>query len=298
MNAFRSIFAQVRGASTSLWLITLLAIVTSSALADERTEYFIRLLQTSSTFKVRAQAALGLGRLEPSRDVLDALSGALRGDDHPAVRAAAATALGKLADVSVKPALERAQRDADADVRTAARTALAELARAGRSQSTVASSSAQRPDPATGARQGSARPRFYVGVGVPSAQQVRLPEPTKNTLRDILVRQLEVIDGVLIAPLEEREPQARAVIEKRKLTGYYIDSSVVSLQRTESGVRAEVSVVLGTYPGRDMKAMLRGGATVPGSGGPDAERRAIEGAFQGAVRRIHQAMEATLASGR
>jgi hypothetical protein len=298
VNGIRSIFAHGRGARWSLWVVVILAIVTSSALADERTEYFIRLLQTSSTFKVRAQAALGLGRLEPSRDAIQALSGALKDDDHPAVRAAAATALGKLADRSVKPALERAKRDANADVRHAARTALVEIERAPSAQPSASASRSRGAEGATGARQGSARPRFYVGVGEPSAQQVRLGEATKSSLRSILVRQLEGIDGVLVAPPKERPPQARAVIEKRKLTGYYIDSSVVSLQRTESGTRAEVSLILGSYPGRDMKAMLRGGATVPGAGGPDAERRAIEGAFQGAVRRIHQAMESTLASGR
>jgi len=272
-------------------VVGILTIVTSSALADERTEYFIRLLQTSSTFKVRAQAALGLGKLEPSRDSIEALTVALRDDSHPAVRAAAAAALGKIADPSVKAALQRAQRDPDPDVRVAAKGALSELGSA-RAQPAVAASRETREGRVTG---GPAR--FYVGVGVPNAQ-TQISEPTRKGLREILVRQLENIDGVLIAPLEERPPQARAVIEKRRLTGYYIDSSVVTVQRTESGVRAEVSVILGTYPGRDMKAMLRGGATVPGSGGPEAERRAIEGAFQGAVRRIHQAMESTLASGR
>lgn len=296
MNRFRSIIGQSRGASISLLVVAFLAIASNSAFADERTEYFIRLLQTSSTFKVRAQAALGLGRLDPSREVIDALAGALQGDDHPAVRAAAATALGKLGDPSARPALERAKRDSDADVRSAATTALAELDRAPRGDTALASA---RPPSSTAptAPQSTGRPRFYVGVGVPNVQ-AEITESVRRSLRDILVRQLEGLDGVVIAPPDERDAQARAVIEKRKLTGYYIDSSIVSLQRTPSGVRAEVSVILGTYPGRDMKAVLRGGATVPGTGGPEAERRAIEGAFQGAVRRIQQAMESTLASGR
>lgn len=245
---------------------------------------------------MRAQAALGLGRLEASSDVVGALTRALNGDDHPVVRAAAATALGKLADRAAMPALEKAKRDPSSDVRSAAKTALASLersAKARRSASVKRDRTSER-----GARQApSGRPRFYVGVGTPAAQ-ARIAAPTRRALREILVAQLSRVDGVVIAPPNERPAQARSVIEKRKLTGYFVDGSVVSVQRTESGVRAEVSVILGTYPGRDMKAMLRGGATVPGAGGPDAERRAIEGAFQGAMRRLQQAMESTLASGR
>ncbi len=77
------------------------------------------------------------------------------------------------------------------------------------------------------------------------------------------------------------------------MTGYYLDSSVVSIEQTPAGTRVVVSVIVGTYPGRDMRAILQGAATVPGSSGPGAIRAAIEGALRGAIRRLSQAMEAS-----
>lgn len=278
-----------------LWLALMLSFA-PSAHADERTEYFIRLLQTSSTFKVRAQAALGLGRLEPRPEALEALHQAVLEDSHEAVRAAAASALGRLGDASSRSALERASRDSNREVSAAAREALAMLGR--------------RSVPQTGAvavrdRDRSARPRpsgparYYVSVTTPSAAGVQVSAQTREALRDFFVRQLESLDGVVIAPKDQSDREAQATIKKQKLIGYGVDTSITRLETNASGVRAEVSVVLWTHPGRAVKAMLNGGASVPGARGGDAERRALEGAIQSASRRLGQAIEsATLASGR
>ncbi|MEM9193221.1 MAG: hypothetical protein AAGF12_28865, partial [Myxococcota bacterium] len=59
-----------------------------------------------------------------------------------------------------------------------------------------------------------------------------------------------------------------------------------------------VSVIVNTYPGRDMRAILQGAATVQGGGsGPQARRQAIEGALSGALRRLPQALQAADARG-
>jgi hypothetical protein len=61
-------------------------------------------------------------------------------------------------------------------------------------------------------------------------------------------------------------------------------------------VRAQVSVIVGTYPGRDMRAMLSGAATVSGGGSGDSTRlEAVQAAYSGALRRLPQAMQAGLA---
>ena len=65
---------------------------------------------------------------------------------------------------------------------------------------------------------------------------------------------------------------------------------MVSADATANGTRVAVSVIVGTYPGRDMRAILNGAATVPGSGGPEADRAAVEGAIRGALRNLPQAL--------
>jgi len=56
---------------------------------DPRNTYLIKLLQGSSQFRVRAQAAISLGAVTSSGGAVEALTVALA-DKHPAVRAAAA----------------------------------------------------------------------------------------------------------------------------------------------------------------------------------------------------------------
>ena len=74
--------------------VAALLLVAGPVHADARTDYLVRLLQNSSTFRVRAQAALSLGRIENDSKVVKALSRALD-DDHPAVRTAAASSPGR-----------------------------------------------------------------------------------------------------------------------------------------------------------------------------------------------------------
>ena len=67
----------------------------------------------------------------------------------------------------------------------------------------------------------------------------------------------------------------------------------MSLEDNGDGTRAVISVIVNTYPGRDMRAMLRGAATVPGGHDAFAQRTAIEGAVRGAIRSLPQAMAAS-----
>ena len=87
-------------------LVTLLAL-SSVAFADARTDYLVRALRTSPMYRVRAQAAISLGAVQTEPQVVEALGAALR-DDHPSVRAAAASSLERHGDPSALPALRAA----------------------------------------------------------------------------------------------------------------------------------------------------------------------------------------------
>ena len=252
----------------------------------QRVEYLVRLLRTSDTFRVRAQAAISLGRVESSSEVVRALSQAL-GDDHPAVRTAAASSLERLADPSALGALRNRARDRDAGVRRAVAGAIRALERVARTQPTNGN------DNDTTTTQSNANAEFYVGVGMPGTKQARLDREALQRARQFVERQVREMDGVELAPDRESNSAAQRVIQQRRLTGYYIDSSIVSVDESGGGTRAVVSVILNTYPGRDMRAILQGAATVPGASGNSAREQAIEGALRGALRRLPQAMAAS-----
>jgi hypothetical protein len=269
----------------ALVAVGILAMTAGSPAAGQgRADYLIRLLKTSDTFRVRAQAALSLGRLEADEAVVGALSGALR-DPHPAVRSAAASSLEKLGDPSALPALRLARKDDNSTAREAVHRAIASLERIARTRPRAA------PLPPDEAPSGPAR--FYVAVATPKSNSGSVPANTLAEARQVLVRQLGQMDGVLIAPEKEPPGKVKKVLSDRKLLGYHVESSVVQIEETSSGTRAVVSVILATYPGRDMRAMLQGSATVPGARGPSAAAQAIEGALTGALRRLPQALVAS-----
>lgn len=277
-----------RRIASLLLLVMVLAPVV--AVADQRSDLLIRMLTTSPEFRVRTQAALSLGRTDGGSDVVAALVRAL-GDDNAAVRAAAATALGTVGDASSVAALRRAQQDSDSGVRRAAAGSLRTVearAGSGAGSATAASTSSSSSGSDSSASAGSAR--YYVGVGMPGSRAPRISGDLLQHARNVVVAQVRSVGGAEIAPDNESTTAARSVLQRRRLAGVYLDCSIVSAEATASGTRVAVSVIVGTYPGRDMRAILNGAATVPGASGPEADRMAIEGAIRGAMRNLPQAM--------
>lgn len=259
-------------------------VVVSSVLApghaqadDPRSSYLIKLLEGSSQFRVRAQAAISLGAVAPSATVLGALGNALR-DVHPAVRAAAATSLGRVGDSSKVASLRPLERDPEEPVRNAAKQAIAKLE--------GASAPVRMPEPT----QPSGPAQYYVAVGVTGSRVGAVDAALLTAARNYIRDRVKQIDGVVIAPEGESSDSASRELKRRNLRGFYIDSSIMSLdKKPDGGTRVAVSVILGTYPGRDMRAIMQGAATVSGGGSSDPEQ-AMQGAFSGALRQLPQAL--------
>lgn len=114
-------------------VIGLCALFAPAALADDdeaappsSSEGFIRLvevLQSGASFKVRATAAVALGRMGDQR-AIPVLAAVVDDDDNYAVRAAAVTALGRMNDPGAVAPLMDALDDADEYVRNEAADAL------------------------------------------------------------------------------------------------------------------------------------------------------------------------------
>jgi hypothetical protein len=248
-----------------------------AAQADARSDYLIRLLQSSSQFRVRVQAAISLGTVTGASQVVRALTTAL-GDEHPAVRAAAANSLGRLGDPSAISSLRAVENDAEPPVRVAAKAAIAKLEVAARRRGDAIRQEGPRGPP-----------RFYVAMGRTASKVPEMSASELEAARRELRDRVGQMDGVVLAPEGENSADARKVLSRRKLRGYYLETSVTSVEdKPGGGTRVAVSVIVATYPGRDMRAILSGAATAMGGG--DARRQATAAAFKSALRKLPQAM--------
>jgi hypothetical protein len=250
----------------------------SAARADAREEYLLGLLRNSEAFRVRAQAALSLGQMAPTDESITALERAV-GDDHPAVRVSAISSLRRLGAKQSLAVVQRATRDPNAAVRRAALEAVGALEAIGER------------------KRGPGQTEYLVAVGMPGAKAERVSRQMLFDARVFLSEQLLRLQGIELAPDDLTPADAKREISARKLHGFYLESSVVTLEPEDAGVRAVVSIVVLSYPGRDMRAMLRGAATASGRYDAETTEQAIQGAYVGALRRLPTVLQAAKAKG-
>jgi hypothetical protein len=259
-------------------LVAIALLFASTAQADARHDYLLRLLRNSDAFRVRAQAALSLGQLESTPKSVAALERAVR-DRHPAVRVSAIASLRRLGAKDSLPVVQKATRDKNKAVRRAAVDAAARLNAIGERE------------------RGPGEPQYLVAVGMPGAKAERVSRQMLFDARIYLSEQLLALDGVELAPDDLTPADAKREIAQRKLHGYYLESSIVRLDPKGSGVRAVVSIIVLSYPGRDMRGMLRGAATASGRYSAETAEQAVQGAFVGALRRLPTVLAAAKAKG-
>ncbi len=210
-------------------LVLLAAVVPPAARADAQTERAVRALETSSSLKVRSQAALVLGQLR-AVEAAPALRRAATSDPAPAVRLAAIAALSKLGPAEARSTLQTAARgDGDESVRAAAAGALAAL-----------------EGPAPSAAHGNPSVSLEEAVGTAGSPAERA------ALHDAIGRRLR-----------------EAGFHVQGSGGIRLKPSIIHLEVERAGektviaVRAELVAVEG---GGRMAAMLEGGARLSATG--------------------------------
>ena len=259
-------------------LVAVAVLFASTAHADGRQDYLQGLLRNSDAFRVRAQAALSLGQLDSTRRSVAALERAI-GDRHPAVRVSAIASLRRLGAKGSLSIVEKATRDKNKAVRRAAVEAAAELSSIGDRE------------------RGPGEPQYLLAVGMPGAKAERVSRQMLFDARIYLSEQLLALHGVELAPDDLTPADAKREITQRKLHGYYLESSIVTLEPKGGGVRAVVSIIVLSYPGRDMRGMLRGAATASGRYSAETAEQAVQGAFVGALRRLPTVLAAAKGTG-
>ncbi len=223
-------------------LLLVAAAHASTARADAQTDRAVRALETSSSLKVRSQAALVLGQLR-ALEAAPALRRAATSDPAPAVRIAAVAALAKLGAGDARATIEAvAREDGDQAVRSAAASALAEL-------------DAAPPSPARPVRGATAVSlEEAVGEAGSAAQRIALRDAIGRRLREAGF-QVQGSGGLRLKPSIVRLDVERAG------------------EKTVVAIRAELVAVEG---GGRMAAMLEGGARLSATGNlGDSELAAV-----------------------
>jgi hypothetical protein len=233
--------------------LLLLAAVRASA---DKIDTLTRTLMQDSSYKVRVQAALVLGKLGDRRAV-PALIQALR-DENETVRGVAATSLGRIGDKSAANALMTASTsDASEFVRTQARKAL-ELVAGGGGNTSISAA------PKAGAR-------FYVAIdfnaGKGNAQYGQL-------VREALAKELQKLPSVTLSVGGGGQP-SRSVLASKHLQGFIVDGTIQRLSTTPSGgsqtIDCDLKAFVATFPERSIKMMTQEGASLQTGSGPSEE---------------------------
>jgi hypothetical protein len=286
-----------RARKRSFAVLAAIVLATGLAGADGRTDYLVRMLRTSTQYRVRIQAALTLGEIADSAS-LPALVEALE-DEESSVRVAALAALARIGDPSVLDAVRARVRDRNGSVARQARTSVRTLEQIAQRQAAAGGGTSGTGGPGP---TGAPAARFYVGLGGMGNRAGVRGDEAKALLRRFLSDEIASAPGVVITPADETPAQTTKVLKQKRLTGYWVDGSITKLTRENGNIRAEISLMVMTNPGRDLRMMLSGAAQVSANGRltpaleTDLQNQALKGAATGAVRRLVGQLQAGVAT--
>jgi hypothetical protein len=244
----------------------------------------LRDLTDSTDFRVRVSAALFLGRTRPpgSREALEhALA-----DAHPAVRVAAATALGSLGDAAAIPALaRRASAESSASVKAQLQSSIDQLRR-----------SAPAAQPSADPHRLAPNVRYVVRLGAMRNPSGVRGEDLRRVLQSAARSRARALQGTAIV---DADAALLAQATERHLPILTLDGSVMQVTeaRVEGSVQVQARVEFAVRREQTLKGTLSGAATTFGSGQviSDQGRRqlqddAVDGAVQSALRGADQGL--------
>jgi hypothetical protein len=236
----------------------------------------LRDVQTSTDFRVRVNAALFLGRARPT-GALEALEYALD-DAHPAVRSAAASALGTLGDPAAIAALQqRLARETAAGVRAQIEAALEQLRLA----------SAQ----GAGAHRLSPGARLVVRLGTMRNNSGIRGDELRRVLHEAARSRARALRGADV--IADADAPLLAQAAARHVPVVTLDGLLMRLTESvaDGGVQVHAMVEFAMRREQELRGILSGAATTFGTGQTisDQGRRrlqddAVDGAVQSALR--------------
>ncbi|MCC6556466.1 MAG: HEAT repeat domain-containing protein [Polyangiaceae bacterium] len=235
-------------------------------------------LATGGDYRLRVAAALALGKSQ-SPNARGALEKALK-DPHPAVRAAAAAALGARGDAAAVPALQAALGgEATATVRAQIESSVQRLSK----------------------KAPSAKVKFLVSLGKFENRSGVKDTAIGGLLKDETRAKVAQVPGIEL--LAEGADLA-ATAKSRKLPAFTLDGSVTQLAKGQSGAdvtySAKVEYLIRKMPEQALKGSMSGAAKALADArqvrGPSEllqlQRDALAGAVESALKGASPALEA------
>jgi len=248
-----------------LWLALGVLIVASSAGAQDRVTQQIALLQTSTDFRVRTQAALALGSSKDARAV-PALCKSLD-DANTTVRIASAAGLGRLNLGGGDCLKRRLAKEQSTSVKGSIDRALAQLGPSG---------------PVIGPNT-----RFYVALGSTAHETSRTD--IDAMIRRGMAKAATAAGGYALAPNGETVSAAQGVLAKHsQVKGFYL---APKLTMTYAGGRLNIklSVAMLTYPDKNMVGQFSKTVASPtGEPDPALEAELVTYAAEAAMKQFSQ----------
>jgi hypothetical protein len=249
--------------------IALLSVGLGRAARADNVDTLIGQLNSDDSDKVRFVAAVNLTKLGDPRAILPMVK-CVGNDSDDKTREACALGLGKLVTSATKAGIKGlvvstlkrvANDDSSARVKSQAVASLNDLG-----------STAPTSGTATTGANNSGKNGAYVNIG---AMSVKLGNPNDAKLRAIMVRSATVAmgkaGGKITTSWDGGAPTA-ADLNKKQFAGYFIDGTLNAATANVSGstgtITCKVSMLLASYPDKNIVANLNGGASVQGGASP------------------------------
>ncbi len=230
--------------------------VARTAVADPRTDYFIKQLKTSDDFKVRTQAALALGASGDDAAV-EPLCGALSDSDN-SVKVAAAAALGKLGKASGVACLKSARgKEKNSDVITQIDQSIGKLTGTGSA-----------PPPV------GADTKIYVAIEITN-KTGRPNAEVEGLVRGAIQSRILGNKGYAVAPKGETVDAGGKIIKSKSLKGYLVIASVEAPSYANGNLVVTVNMTMWTYPDKALKAQFAPKFTQENTKSTDTEGETI-----------------------
>lgn len=247
-----------------IWAASLVALAsvlvsTDAHAASRRTRFLIERLHyppkkgVSNDFRVRTSAALALGASNDDEAVgplCDALS-----DPNAVVRQASAVALKRLGRSQAVGCLKRRLgSERSKSVKLQITRALDELDK-GKSSSDSGGPYKPKSNP---------NAKYYVQIAKVNNKTDRSADDIERVVLDAVRRKLDSSGDFQIAPEKESTAQARAVMKKRNMKGFYLSFAVDRFDYSGGNLRVRVRCAVSNYPGKALQGEVPAGLTQTG----------------------------------
>jgi len=245
-----------------LAVLAVMAANADTARADSRVQFLADRLKyppaagQADDFRVRTNAALALGATNDD-DAVAPLCGGLD-DPSEVVRQAVAVALKKLGRGSALDCLRKRQgSETNSSVKLEIQRAIDALA-GGSGGGGSSGGGAGSPPVVAGAH-------FYVAISPVANNTGRTSDDVERLVHGAIASKLGQLGDYQLAPSGEANADAKAVIAKRSLKGFYLSVSVDQFDYSDGNLRVKVKIAVSSYPGKDLRGEVPASATMPGA---------------------------------